>query len=119
MLSLKGLLIYSHIRTQLLDILGVHSFHVETVVLMSKVNPKAGRYKQYKRSRDEEAKVLDQFREPSNPLKFVIVTNKLLTGFDAPILQVMYLDKPMKDHNLLQAICRVIMDALKAFGMIV
>ena len=38
--------------------------------------------------------------------KFVIVTSKLLTGFDAPILQVMYLDKPMKDHNLLQAICR-------------
>jgi type I restriction enzyme R subunit len=34
------------------------------------------------------------------------VTSKLLTGFDAPILQVMYLDKPMKDHNLLQAICR-------------
>ena len=41
-----------------------------------------------------------------DPLKFVIVTSKLLTGFDAPILQVMYLDKPMKDHNLLQAICR-------------
>ena len=38
--------------------------------------------------------------------KFVIVTSKLLTGFDAPILQAMYLDKPMKDHNLLQAICR-------------
>ena len=35
--------------------------------------------------------------------RFVIVTSKLLTGFDAPILQVMYLDKPMKDHNLLQA----------------
>jgi type I restriction enzyme, R subunit len=43
---------------------------------------------------------------PGDPLKFVIVTSKLLTGFDAPILQVMYLDKPMKDHNLLQAICR-------------
>jgi type I restriction enzyme R subunit len=43
---------------------------------------------------------------PADPLKFVIVTSKLLTGFDAPILQVMYLDKPMKDHNLLQAICR-------------
>jgi type I restriction enzyme R subunit len=41
-----------------------------------------------------------------DPLQFVIVTSKLLTGFDAPILQVMYLDKPMKDHNLLQAICR-------------
>lgn len=37
----------------------------------------------------------------------MIVTSKLLTGFDAPILQVMYLDKPLKDHNLLQAICRV------------
>ncbi len=36
----------------------------------------------------------------------MIVTSKLLTGFDAPILQVMYLDKPMKDHTLLQAICR-------------
>jgi len=36
----------------------------------------------------------------------VIVTSKLLTGFDAPILQAMYLDKPMKDHNLLQVICR-------------
>jgi type I restriction enzyme R subunit len=36
----------------------------------------------------------------------LIVTSKLLTGFDAPILQAQYLDKPMKEHNLLQAICR-------------
>ena len=55
---------------------------------------------------DAEGKVLDRFREPNDPLKLVIVTSKLLTGFDAPILQAMYLDKPMKDHNLLQAICR-------------
>ena len=54
----------------------------------------------------ERYKLLDRFRDPADPLKFVIVTSKLLTGFDAPILQVMYLDKPMKDHNLLQAICR-------------
>ena len=39
-------------------------------------------------------------------IAFLIVCDMLLTGFDAPILQVMYLDKPMKDHNLLQAICR-------------
>ncbi len=45
-------------------------------------------------------------RDPTDPLQLVIVTSKLLTGFDAPILQVMYLDKPMKYHNLLQAICR-------------
>jgi type I restriction enzyme R subunit len=50
--------------------------------------------------------ICNRFRDPTDPLKFVIVTSKLLTGFDAPILQVMYLDKPMKDHNLLQAICR-------------
>jgi type I restriction enzyme, R subunit len=58
------------------------------------------------RDKDAEEKLLDRFRDPADPLKFVIVTSKLLTGFDAPILQVMYLDKPMKDHNLLQAICR-------------
>lgn len=58
------------------------------------------------RSRDEEEKLLDRFRDPADPLKILIVTSKLLTGFDAPILQTMYLDKPIKDHNLLQAICR-------------
>ena len=59
------------------------------------------------RDKDSEEKLLDRFRDPVDPLQFVIVTSKLLTGFDAPILQAMYLDKPMKDHNLLQAICRV------------
>jgi len=39
--------------------------------------------------------------------KILIVTDKLLTGYDAPILYCMYLDKPMKDHTLLQAIARV------------
>jgi type I restriction enzyme, R subunit len=39
--------------------------------------------------------------------KIIIVTDKLLTGYDAPILYCMYLDKPMKDHTLLQAIARV------------
>ncbi|MDL1890029.1 type I restriction endonuclease subunit R, partial [Nitrospirales bacterium NOB] len=63
-------------------------------------------WKKHSRNKDEEEKLLDRFRDPTDPLKFVIVTSKLLTGFDAPILQVMYLDKPMKDHNLLQAICR-------------
>jgi type I restriction enzyme, R subunit len=63
-------------------------------------------WKQYALDKDAEEKLLDRFRDPADPLKFVIVTSKLLTGFDAPILQVMYLDKPMKDHNLLQAICR-------------
>jgi type I restriction enzyme, R subunit len=56
---------------------------------------------------DEEERLLDRFRDPADPLKLIIVTAKLLTGFDAPILQAMYLDKPLRDHTLLQAICRV------------
>ncbi len=63
-------------------------------------------WKEHVRDKDAEEKLLDRFRNQTDPLKFVIVTSKLLTGFDASILQVMYLDKPMKDHNLLQAICR-------------
>ena len=77
-----------------------------STVVMDTNNDKEDRYKQWRRDRDEESKVLDQFRNPRTKLKLVIVTSKLLTGFDAPILQVMYLDKPMKDHTLLQAICR-------------
>lgn len=64
-------------------------------------------YVPYDRNRDEEERLLDRFRDPSDPLKLIIVTAKLLTGFDAPILQAMYLDKPLRDHTLLQAICRV------------
>ena len=61
---------------------------------------------QYRRERDEEEKLLDRFRDPKDPLQILIVTARLLTGFDAPILQTMYLDKPLKEHTLLQAICR-------------
>jgi type I restriction enzyme, R subunit len=64
-------------------------------------------YAKYDRTRDEEERLLDRFRDPADPLKLIIVTAKLLTGFDAPILQAMYLDKPLRDHTLLQAICRV------------
>ena len=74
-------------------------------VVMS-VNSGETDYAAYKRDRDAEEKLLDRFREPKDPLKILIVTSKLLTGFDAPILQAMYLDKPLRDHTLLQAICR-------------
>jgi type I restriction enzyme R subunit len=50
--------------------------------------------------------LLDRYRDPNDPLQILIVTAKLLTGFDAPILQAMYLDKPLRDHTLLQAITR-------------
>lgn len=92
-----------------------------TTIVMDTNNDKEDKYKAYRRDRDAEGKILDRFREPNDPLKLVIVTSKLLTGFDAPILQAMYLDKPMKDHNLLQAICRTnrTYDEGKTHGLIV
>lgn len=92
-----------------------------STIVMDTNNDKEDRYKKYRRDRDAEGKVLDTFRDPASPLKLVIVTAKLLTGFDAPILQVMYLDKPMKDHTLLQAICRTnrTYDQGKTHGLIV
>ena len=58
-------------------------------------------------SDDKERAVRKAFRKPDELPKILIVTEKLLTGFDAPILYGMYLDKPMRDHVLLQAIARV------------
>lgn len=60
----------------------------------------------YSLTKDEQEKLIEKFNKPESELKFLIVTAKLLTGFDAPILQAMYLDKSLKDHTLLQAICR-------------
>lgn len=93
----------------------------ETTVVINTNDDKAGKYKQFARDRDQEGRLLDEFRDAGNKLKLVIVTSKLLTGFDAPILQVMYLDKPMKDHTLLQAICRTnrTYGMGKTFGLIV
>lgn len=92
-----------------------------STIVMDTNNDKEDRYRDFRRDRDEEARLLDRFRDSASQLKLVIVTSKLLTGFDAPILQVMYLDKPMKDHTLLQAICRTnrTYDNGKTHGLIV
>ena len=58
-------------------------------------------------SETAEIEIRKKFRKPDEKPKIIIVTEKLLTGFDAPILYCMYLDKPMRDHVLLQAIARV------------
>ena len=58
-------------------------------------------------SSEKEADVRLQFKKADQGAKILIVTDKLLTGFDAPILYCLYLDKPMRDHVLLQAIARV------------
>ena len=93
----------------------------ETAIVMHTNGDKSDEYKEYKLTNDQQEKLLNKFRDPLSPLKFVIVTSKLLTGFDAPILQCMYLDKPMKDHTLLQAVCRTnrVYEAQKKCGLIV
>jgi type I restriction enzyme R subunit len=62
---------------------------------------------EYRLSEDEEKRVRRAFVKRDSLPKILIVTEKLLTGFDAPVLYCMYLDKPMRDHTLLQAIARV------------
>ena len=61
----------------------------------------------YQLSEEQEKEVRKKFIKPNELPKILIVTEKLLTGYDAPVLYCMYLDKPMRDHVLLQAIARV------------
>ena len=65
--------------------------------------------------------LLDRYRDPADPLKIIVVTSKLLTGFDAPICYCMYLDKPLRDHTLLQAMCRTnrLYNDIKKHGLII
>jgi len=70
--------------------------------------------------KSQQEKIVERYGDKHSDLKFIIVTAKLLTGFDAPILQTMYLDKSLKDHTLLQAICRTNrLFPQKTFGRIV
>lgn len=90
-------------------------------VVISTSNNDSFEFKQcWGMDKDQQDKVVEKFNDPDSPLKFLIVTAKLLTGFDAPILQTMYLDKSLKDHTLLQAICRTNrLFPNKTFGRIV
>ncbi len=66
--------------------------------------PRVARHARNKTRREALAK---RFRNASDPLKMVIVRDMWLTGFDAPALHTMYVDKPMRGHGLMQAIARV------------
>ncbi len=62
--------------------------------------------KHYK-SKQEIKELIKNYKNPKNDLKLLIVCDMYLTGFDAPIIHTMYVDKPLRDHNLIQAISRV------------
>ena len=90
------------------------------VVISTTANDELEFKQKYALDRDQQEKVIEKFNDSDSPLKFLIVTAKLLTGFDSPILQTMYLDKSLKDHTLLQAICRTNrLFPNKSFGRIV
>ncbi|MBI5525563.1 MAG: type I restriction endonuclease subunit R [Deltaproteobacteria bacterium] len=59
------------------------------------------------RSKDRREKLANRFKDPDDHFKIVIVRDMWLTGFDAPSLHSMYVDKPMRGHGLMQAIARV------------
>ncbi|MBC6414491.1 MAG: HsdR family type I site-specific deoxyribonuclease [Chromatiales bacterium] len=75
--------------------------------IYSKGHNDRGILDKYQKSEAEEKQTREFFKKADSEPHILIVTDKLLTGYDAPILYCMYLDKPMRDHVLLQAIARV------------
>ena len=76
-------------------------------VVYSKNNGDSEFMKSFHLTDDQEKDIRKKFIDKNSQPKILIVTQKLLTGFDAPILYCLYLDKPMRDHVLLQTIARV------------
>jgi type I restriction enzyme R subunit len=64
-------------------------------------------YQPHIRNKERREAIKQRMKDPSDKLKLVIVRDMWLTGFDAPCLHTMYIDKPMRGHGLMQAIARV------------
>lgn len=92
-----------------------------STIVMSKSRTDPAAWAKWTPGAEELEQVVARFNDPADPLKMIIVTAKLLTGFDAPILQTQYLDKPLKEHTLLQAITRTnrVYPPNKTHGLIV
>jgi type I restriction enzyme R subunit len=76
-------------------------------VVMTSVSSDAGEIAKHHTTKDQRRKLADRMKNPDDELKLVIVRDMWLTGFDAPALHTLYIDKPMQGHNLMQAIARV------------
>jgi type I restriction enzyme R subunit len=75
-------------------------------VLYTSTNDDPGLIRKFHTDPEERDSIVESFKEPDEDPSLLVVHNMLLTGFDAPILKTMYLDRNLKDHNLLQAIAR-------------
>lgn len=94
------------LKKHMKDIIGEE---LEVRVIFSGDNNDPPHLKEHFTTKAEQEEIIKHFKQPidKDKLCFLIVKDMLLTGFDAPIEQVMYLDRPLKEHNLLQAIARV------------
>lgn len=92
-----------------------------STIVMSKTRTDPAAWARWTPNATELEAIVARFNDPADPLKIIIVTAKLLTGFDAPILYAQYLDKPLKEHTLLQAITRTnrVYPPHKTHGLIV
>lgn len=64
-------------------------------------------WQEHIRNKDRRMAIRDRMKDPHDPIKLAIVRDMWLAGFDAPSLHTMYIDKPMREHGLMQAIARV------------
>ncbi len=78
---------------------------LKVVMTSSSSDPQS--WQKHRTDKKQRRQLGDRFKDPADPLKLVIVRDMWLTGFDVPCLQTMYIDKPMRGHNLMQAIARV------------
>ncbi|HVX49003.1 MAG TPA: type I restriction endonuclease subunit R [Chitinophagaceae bacterium] len=76
-------------------------------VVMTASSDEGALLSKFKTTKQERKELADRMKDPADPLRLVIVRDMWLTGFDAPCLHTMYIDKPMRGHNLMQAIARV------------
>ena len=96
---------YKHALDAEFDKLGIPPDYSEVVYTGN--NNDSALLKKFHLDKTKERQIRKRFVKLDQQPKILIVTEKLLTGFDAPLLYAMYLDKPMRDHTLLQAIARV------------
>ena len=79
----------------------------ESALIMSAQHNDEERLARWHLRKDQQDRLVERFKDRDDPLAILVVCDMLLTGFDAPVEQVMYLDTPLKEHSLLQAIARV------------
>ena len=79
----------------------------ESALIMSGGHNDEERLARWHLGKEQQDRLIERFKDRDDPLAMLVVCDMLLTGFDAPVEQVMYLDAPLKEHTLLQAIARV------------